>query len=189
MTLQTFTLGTFAQQGLAVGDFESIATTTVGAGGTATVTFSSIPSTYTHLQIRGLQRTSNTSGGNWTVNLRFNGDTGSNYTYHGLRGDGSSAIAYAGANQTISLSIISGDDANTSLGWGVGYTDILDYANTNKYKTVRTLTGFEENGSGMVELTSGLWLSTSAITSISLGAGSGNFLQYSHFALYGIKAA
>lgn len=186
-------LGTIAsstRQGQAVdlGAMFPLQVITVGAP-VSSVTFSNIPSTYTHLQIRGLQRTSNTSGGSWTVNLRFNGDTGSNYTYHGLRGDGSSAISYAGTNQTISLGIISGDSATTSLGWGVGYTDILDYANTNKFKTIRTLTGFDQNGSGMVELTSGLWRSTSAITSISLSSGSGNFLQYSQFALYGVKSA
>lgn len=182
-------IGIIASSGgaAAVGDYESIATVTVGSGGSSSVTFSSIPSTYKHLQIRGLQRTSNTSGTNWTVNVRFNADTGSNYAYHGLRGDGSSAIAYAGANQTIALGIISGDDANTALAWGVGYTDVLDYADTNKFKTIRTLTGFEENGSGMVELTSGLWRNTAAIDSITLGAGSGNFLQYSSFALYGVK--
>jgi len=168
------------------GDFEPIATTTLGTA-TATVTFSSIPATYKHLQIRMLARTSNTTGINWTGLIRFNSDTASNYTYHGLRGDGSSAISYAGTSQTSSLAVITGDDATSLLGWGVGVTDILDYANTNKYKTIRTLTGFEENGSGMVELTSGVWMSASAITSINIRVDTGTFNQYSQFALYGIK--
>ena len=169
------------------GDYESIATTTVGAGGTTPITFSSIPQTYKHLQIRILTRTTNTSGVNWIFPTRFNGDTGSNYTYHGLRGDGTSAVSYAGTSQTSTLTVNSGDDANSLLGWGVGVVDILDYANTNKHKTIRTLSGFEENGSGMVDLISGVWMSTSAITSISIAAGTGNFREYSSFALYGIK--
>jgi len=170
-----------------LGDFESIATTTVGSGGTTPITFSNIPQTYKHLQIRILARTTNTSGVNWIFPTRFNGDTGSNYTYHGLRGDGASAVSYAGTSQTSTLAVNSGDDANSLLGWGVGVVDILDYSNTNKHKTIRTLSGFEENGSGMVDLISGVWMSTSAITSISIAAGTGSFREYSSFALYGIK--
>ena len=169
--------------------YESIATVTVGSGGSATVTFSSIPATYTHLQLRGFHRTSNTSGTNWFALLRFNSDSGSNYTYHGLRGDGSTAISYAAASQTFTLAIDAGDDANTALGWGAGVVDILDYTNTNKYKTIRALTGFDENGSGFAELVSGLWTSTSAVSTITLTPGSGTFLQNSSFALYGIKDA
>ena len=169
--------------------YDSIATTTVGAGGTASITFSSIPSTYTHLQIRGFHRTSNTGSSNWHALIRFNSDTGNNYTWHGLRGDGSSAIAYNAASQVYGLAIISGDDANTALSWGAGVVDVLDYANTNKNKTIRTLTGFDENGQGMIELLSSLWMNTSAVTSITLFPPSGTFLQNSSFALYGIKGA
>ena len=68
--------------------------------------------------------------------------------------------------------------------------DVLDYANTNKFKTIRNLEGFDVNGSGgLVALTSGLYRSTSAITSIKLTPNAGNYAQYSHFALYGIKGA
>ena len=183
-------IGIIASSGGGVAtSYESIATTVVGSGGSSSITFSSIPSTYQHLQIRGFGRTSNTSGVNWTALSRFNSDSGNNYAYHGLRGDGSSAIAYAAASQSVGLTIITGDDSNTALGWGAGVVDILDYANTNKNKTVRTLAGFEENGSGMVELVSSLWMNTSAVTSITLSTSSGTFLQYSSFALYGIKGA
>ena len=183
-------VSTYTQSGVGgepdFGAFESITTTTLSTA-TASVTFSSIPATYKHLQIRILARTSNTTGTNWIGLIRFNGDTASNYTYHGLRGDGSSAISYAGVSQTTSLAVNTGDDANSLLGWGVGVTDILDYVNTNKYKTIRTLTGFEENGSGMVELTSGVWMSSSAITSINIRVDTGTFNVSSSFALYGIK--
>ena len=173
--------------GVAGGDYESIATVNVGSGGSSSITFSSIPSTYQHLQIRGFHRTSNTGSSNWHALIRFNSDSGNNYTYHGLRGDGTSAVAYAAASQSFGLSIISGDDANTALAWGGGIVDLLDYANINKNKTFRTSTGFEENGSGMVELLSGLWINTSAVTSITLYPSTGTFLQNSSFALYGIK--
>jgi hypothetical protein len=70
-----------------------------------------------------------------------------------------------------------------------GYViDILDYANTNKNKTIRSLAGSDANGSGTIWFGSIAWLSTSAITSLSFNIESGsNFTQYSSFALYGIK--
>ncbi len=82
------------------GAYDSIATTTVGSGGTASVTFSSISQTYTHLQIRWLMRSNRASGTNDGLQVRFNSDTGSNYSNHLLYGDGSGAYAAAGANTT-----------------------------------------------------------------------------------------
>ena len=161
--------------------FESIATVTVGSGGSSTVEFTSIGSTYSHLQVRVY---SMSSTANWNK-LQFNTDTGSNYTYHQLEGNGSSAVANAGTSQT-SIQYAYSYSTTNPLG---AVIDILDYANTNKYKTVRTLSGNDSNGSGNVQLMSGLWLSTNAITSIKFINTSGNFNQYSHFALYGIKAA
>jgi hypothetical protein len=169
------------------GAYESIGAVTVPSGGVASITFGLIPQTYSHLQIRGLHRSSNTGSSNWHALIRFNSDSGNNYTYHGLRGDGSSAIAYNAASQSFGLSIISGDDANTALSWGGGVVDILDYSSTNKNKTIRTFTGFEENGQGMVELLSSLWMNTAAVSTVTLSISSGTFLQNSSFALYGIK--
>jgi len=74
---------------------------------------------------------------------------------------------------------------STTSGFG-GVTDILDYASTNKNKTVRTLGGFDANGSGYVNLTSNLWSNTAAINTITINAV-GTFNQYSQFSLYGIK--
>lgn len=190
MTLQTFTLGTFAQQGVAAGDFDSIATVTVGSGGASSVTFNSIPSTYTHLQIRCLMRTTQTGDVTgaylyWT----YNSDTGSNYSWHVLKGDGSTVTA----SSLTSFTGLLGERFTTAFQaastFGAGVIDILDYTNTNKYKTNKTLAGWDSNGSGQVALNSGLWMSTSAITRIDLYPPANNFAQYSHFALYGIKAA
>jgi hypothetical protein len=178
------------------GDYESIATTTVGSGGVSSVTFSSIPATYKHLQVRWMARSSSTGTDRASVALSYNGDTGSNYVAHYLLGDGASAAsgnpAGSGAanNYTGGISCITAGLATASI-FGVGIIDILDYANTNKYKTSRSLTGQDQNSSnGRVQLVSGLWLSTSAITSITLQVNTeftSNFTQYSSFALYGIK--
>jgi hypothetical protein len=165
--------------------YYSIATQTVGSGGASSITFSSIPSTYTHLQIRALLKTSS-SAGSYIYPMRFNADSGSNYSNYYMRGNGSSVSATNGSSQA---SISFGDypnSTNTNM-FGVVIIDILDYANTNKYKTMRYLEGFDTNGSGQVNFGSSLWKSTSAISNISMADNYGNFAQYSSFALYGIK--
>lgn len=177
-------IGIIASSGVTGGDYESIATTTVGAGGVSSVTFSSIAGTYTHLQIRFLAKNSVTGD---SFSMRFNGDTAANYARHELSGFGSSANAYASTSQT--SMVIGFEGYATGSDFGVGVIDILDYTSTNKNKTVRSLTGYDANGGGGVGLISGLWFKTpEAITSITLNQGnSGNFQQYSSFALYGIK--
>jgi hypothetical protein len=174
--------------------YESIATVTVGSGGSSEVEFASIPSTYTHLQLRIIAKVTDTSNQGGYVGLRLNSDSStSNYTYHRLKGDGSSATAYGASTGTygvIVLERISSSHSNIATEeQGALITDILDYQNTNKYKTVRNLGGYDSNGTGERLLTSGLWLSTSAITNIKLLPGDGNIAQYSSFALYGIKGA
>lgn len=170
--------------------YESIATTTVGAGGASSVTFSSIPSTYTHLQIRGIAReTSGTEVENIKVN--FNSDTTANYSFHLLYGTGGAAFGY-GASSTsyMLLGSVIPTTASANI-FGPSVIDILDYTNTNKYKTVKALGGGDINStsSAQIALYSGNWRSTSAITSVSIAAQTGNFAQYSSFALYGIKVA
>ena len=173
-------LGTVASQvpaNLSASSFESIATVTVGSGGSTSITFSSIPSTYKHLQLRAFAPTGN------YMEIRFNGDTtGSNYRAHYLGGDGSST--YVGSNANNNYFPGAG-------GWSqpyVGILDILDYQNTNKYKTNRILEGYDPNGAGgEINVRSGLWMSTSAITSIVLSRSGASVGQYSSFALYGIK--
>ena len=160
------------------GSFDSIATITVGAGGSANETFSSIPQTYKHLQLRWFSRS---SGGAYNPIVRFNGDTGSTYSWHYLDGPGTTLGAGGGGSQT---SILMAGIAGTASTFAVGIMDILDYTNTNKYKTVRVSQGADYNGSGAVDLWSGTWQSNSAITSMYLGFSSA---QYSHYALYGIK--
>ena len=181
--------GIIASSGGAAGgatSYESIATVTVGSGGSSSISFSSIPSTYQHLQIRVLAR-ENVATQSDNLTIQFNSDTAGNYQSHYLYGTGSSAAA--GAETGSQTTLIAGRVAGTSSGsnvFGASIVDILDYKDTNKYKTVRTLTGVDANGSGIVMFESGAWRSTAAVSSITLATG-GTFVQYSSFALYGIK--
>jgi hypothetical protein len=174
-----------AQQGaLLANSYESIATTTVTSN-VADVTFSSIPSTYTHLQFRLITRT-NRGTAEDGFRITINGDTNtSNYRAHALYGDGSSTVAqsitglgWAGYYPTNSGSSI----------FGAGVMDFLDYANTNKAKIMKHLGGYDANGSGYIVFSSSLWTSTAAINSIKFTFDSASsFTQYSQLALYGIK--
>jgi hypothetical protein len=168
-----------------VGDYESIATVTVGAGGASSVDFTSIVGTYKHLQIRGISRI--TSGSYAQVLFTVNGAGGSSYSRHYLFGDGSTTAAAGTASTSSMFGGIQSGSSQTSGIFGALVTDILDYSNTNKNKTIRTLSGVDGNGSGYAWFSSGAYLSTTAITSISIVPESSTFVQYSSFALYGIK--
>ena len=173
---------------LVTGDYESIATVSVGSGGSSSIDFTSIPSTFQHLQIRGIVR-SNLSATAAGFIMRFNSDSGSNYATHNLLGDGASTQANAYTSNTyIYPSDYAPAASATASIFGTMVIDILDYANTNKYKTSRNLFGTDLNGSGHVGIVSGVWMNTNAITSVSLKFTTSNAVQYSHFALYGIKS-
>ena len=163
--------------------FFSIQTTTA-TGSTADVTFSNIPQTYTHLQLRMMikNHTANTNN----TRIQFNSDTSANYSWHELYGDGASAGS--GASSGASYMYLGNHPSNAvASAFAVYVVDILDYTNTNKFKTVKTLSGYDLNGSGVVGLRSGNWRSTSAISTIRIFPGGDSFAQYSSFALYGIK--
>lgn len=170
--------------------FDSIQTVSVGSGGSATISFTSIPSTYKHLKILGIGRTTVASVNADDVYLQFNNDTGANYTYHRVLGTSGTPTAY-GTSPTNQMTIASNafprGNSNASV-YGVFEADILDYTNANIYKTVRSTGGTTISGGG-IAITTGLWFgSTNAITTITITAeGSHTFAQYSHFALYGMK--
>ena len=173
--------------------YESIATVTVGSGGTSTISFTSISGNYKHLQIRAIARSNRNSSDGDFYSLRFNSDSGANYSAgHQLYGNGTSATSYfngASFNQ-IYIERIPALNSTASVFGGI-VLDILDYQNTNKNKTTRALLGFDNNSSspvGQIHFASGAWLNTSAVTRIDITSGTGsNFVQYSQFALYGIK--
>ena len=168
------------------GAYDSIATVT-SAGSAADITFSSIPATYTHLQIRGILRTNDTGDFN-NQGMRFNSDTGSNYKSHTLRGNGASVTTGVVVGATNFNDFMRAASNSLTAGiFSAVVLDILDYANTSKYKTFRALQGGDSNGAGVVGLNSGVWMSTTAINSITISPSGGTAIQYSSFALYGIK--
>jgi len=179
------------------GSFVSIATAT-GTGSSDTITFSSIPGTYQHLQIRFMGKsTDSATNTQYNYRLRFNSDTGSNYTRHMLNGDGSIAQATGASSVTEigpGFTPIPNSGASLTNMMGVGIIDIHDYTSTSKNKTVRVFTGTDLNRTtaptGQVILHSGLWFATpAAITSINLQLTVGSWTTSSTFALYGIKGA
>jgi hypothetical protein len=161
--------------------YTPIATTTLGSN-TASYTFSSIPGTYTDLV---LVINSGQASGGQSIYAQFNGDTGNNYSETAMWGDGSS----------VATSRISNGSAIRFVGRGVGgsaslidnsITSIMNYANTNTFKTVSN----RSNANAGVGASLGLWRSTAAITSIVLTGESGvNILSGSTLTLYGITAA
>lgn len=174
---------------LITNSYVSLATSTVGSGGSSSITFSSIPTTYTHLQIRSIGRIDQANTDD-NVYFRFNGDSGANYAGHYFFGTGANpAVGAAATGQTQGVACRTTGGSSGANMFGIGVCDILDYRNTNKNKTVRVLTGHDQNGSGLTFLMSTLWQNTSAVTSITLFTLAGNFTQYSQFALYGIKGA
>ena len=173
------------------GYFESIATIIVGSAGQSTISFSNIPQNYAHLQLRWFGKTDRAAGLN-SPYIRFNNISSSSYWWHGLYGDGATAYTEVsnGADTGVIIERFTGNTGATNI-FGAGVIDILDYTNTNKYKTVRSLAGADLNGSGQMTLSSGVWNSTNAITRIDFvqGYSATNFLQYTHIALYGIRGA
>lgn len=168
-----------------------IATATLATAGTAT--FFSIPQNFTHLQLRCFYRSSSTTAADGSI--YFNGDyTAGDYAYgsHNLSGDGASASSYSLGNTFNGLGIGKMAYAGaTSTGWSVAIIDILDYTNTNKYKTAKSISGWDNNGSGNVNLSSGVWLNTAAITQISIQNFTSPYSNVagSTFQLYGITTA
>jgi hypothetical protein len=156
------------------------------AEATATVTFSNIPQTYTHLQVRGILLNTSTQP---QMLMRFNSDSAGNYSRHQLEGNGSTATSGAASSTTSIIHFINGIESTTTAGSSF-VTDILDYRNTNKAKTIRSLAGTEKNGSGQVFLISGAWYKSplEAINTITLTTNTSTFAANSSFALYGIQA-
>lgn len=150
----------------------------------STVTFSSIPSTYKSLQVR-FNLVWSVANANGVPNIQFNGDTGSNYTYHVISNNGASTAAAGSITQPSILP--NGNYGAQGITYPeVGIIDVIDYTNTNKNKTTKALYGFNNNtATGGIAIGSGLWLSTAAITSLTIYATVGTFTGT--VSLYGIS--
>lgn len=161
----------------ATNSYESIQTITVGSGGSTSIAFTSIPSTFKHLQLRITQLTTGTAD----PRMRFNDDTTTgNYYMHSIYNSNPTVSTYNVNNQYIPYLY---NESSTYP--AVAVIDILDYANGNKYKTVRDLGGFDANGSGYIFYRSGVWFSSAAINKIDLH--NVTFNENTKVALYGIK--
>jgi hypothetical protein len=185
--MSLFPLGLLSQGGgAAAGAFELIATT-AGTGSSGTITFSSIPSTYKHLQIRATIKSNddNTIG---NLSMRMNGDTAGNYSSHFLQGYGT-GIWSSNATSASSIALrdyVAGSGTSNQYIHNAIIIDILDYGDTNKFKTIRALSGMSMVAP-QVSLITGNWRSTTAISSLTLNAALGSFITTSRFSLYGIK--
>jgi hypothetical protein len=167
------------------GAYDALSTVTVPSGGAASVTFSGIPSTYKHLQVRVLGRDTIESAGD--LRWQFNGDTALNYSFHELYANGSTASSFGyGGTGYGNLSNWASFLSQTNQ-FSAAILDITDYADTTKYKTGRVIGGRNNNGSGTIELASMSWRNTAAVSSIYFYLTAGNFAEYSQFTLYGVK--
>lgn len=163
--------------------FESIASAT-GTGSAGAITFSSIPSTYQSLQLRG-HFTTTVSG--QSPFLIFNNDTSTVYARHQIAATGFSQLVNAQISVGSMLPGAYNGSSNTQP--CVFIVDIENYANTTIAKVMRYFSGLDLNGaSSVVEFGSGLWANTNAITRMDVTC-TGSFTTSSTFALYGIKGA
>lgn len=166
----------------AMADYELISTVVVGAGGATSVTFSGLDTSataYKHLQVRAVALHS----ADQNAMMQFNGDTGSNYWWHMVQGNGTAASSF-GSNAT-QMQIGYGPNSTTIPTTSI--VDILDFKSTTKNKTIRTLTGCAYSGTWNVKLMSGSWSNTAAITSITMFEITGSYKAGSRFSLYGLK--
>lgn len=177
-------IGFFGGTKADTGSFDLLATTLLSTTATS-VTFD--VSTYAalgykHLQIRATGRNSGEDG---NLLIKFNSDTGSNYTRHALYGDGTGVYSNAGTSQTnIQIGAIT-LNSDTASNFGANVIDILDGFSSSKYKTIRSLSG--RTGNNQILLRSGAWMSTSAITSVTVLTNANNFVTGSRFSIYGVK--
>ena len=173
------------------GAYDALSTVTVPSGGVASITFAGIPNTYKHLQIRGLMRNNAGTSGLEFIRARINSDsTSGNYYAHYLYGSGSVTVGTATAGTTSGFNCgFSASNTNTADTFCVSIFDFLDYANTSKNKTMRSLTGADfNNSSGGLALFSGLWMNTAAISSIEISSSVGTgFVQNTTLSLYGVR--
>lgn len=172
--------------------YDALATYTVPAGGVSQIVFAGLPTggQYTHLQIRAMTRSSNSAPYSqiwFTIN-----DT-SSYFKHLILADGVNnppdSYGYTGQSYG-TLGYSAGNTALTNV-FGVAILDILDYANTSKYKTWRGLGGANNNSQASpdtyISILSGAYPSTNAVNKITFTPESGNFMQHTQISLYGVR--
>ncbi len=160
---------------------------------TASVTFDSL-SGYEHLQIRVSGRHNNAGGGGSSIYIRFNGDTGSNYSTQSMQGySGTNKNSDFYANQAFVYAggRISGPLTPDAENYGASIIDIPDYANANKNTALKQMSGLplDYSSGSYIWFGGSVWDNTAALTSILLYPPSGSFRRGTQISLYGIKSS
>ena len=182
--MSSWNMGLLGAVGVTLPSFELIQTVNVSSTQTS-VTFSNIPNTYRHLQLRFVMRDGSSFSDSNTY-MRLNGDTAANYANHNLWGTGASVVSGSGTSQNfINLGRIP-TTSHTSGVFSPNIVDILDYTSTSKNKTIRALSGINSSFTD-IQLRSGLWMNTAAITSITVLTSDSGPTTSSRFSLYGIR--
>lgn len=185
MPILGFIASSFAQN---TGAFDFIEKQTVVGSSTNIITFSTLPITYRHLQIRTMTRNNraSTNGPNW---LSFNGDTSTNYRAPYMYSNGDATSTGTGfSTSDPGIGITAAGNTASSYMFGVATVTIFDYRGST-YKSVVSVGGFnnQDTGDHLSAINNGIWLNTAAITSISFSAFTNPLIAGSVFALYGIK--
>ena len=173
--------------------YDLLQTTLITNNSTSSISFTSLGSfsAYKHLQLRGVIQTQRSSSTSDVGVLRFNGDTATNYTWHWLTGNGSTVASQGFATRAYARIEEVATNATAATAFTPIVIDILDFSNTSKNKTVRMFFGHSitPGGSRVMQLASSVWMSTSAITSLSLDftLSVNNYSAGSRLSLYGIK--
>jgi hypothetical protein len=166
--------------------YTPIATTTISGSSTTSTTFSSISSSYTDLFLV-------CSAGNTTTStnmlIRFNSDSGSNYSQITLSGTGATAASNRYSSVTAIYVIERFEMTSASNTYSTSNINIQNYSNATTYKTTLSRSSTVNSGAAGTDVTVGLWRSTSAITSVTVLVNAGAFSSGSTFTLYGIAAA
>jgi len=188
-------LGILNSQAAAAGGapaYEHLATTTLSSNASS-ITLSGLDSytDYKHLQLRAVWQSTATGTSEGYGKFRFNSDTGSNYAWHNLQGNQSSFATDGGWNQDGIFNYFSTGQSTTPQdgSFAIFTMDILDFANTNRYKTMKMLTGTTQYFpyAPYIRLYSGYWASNNAITSISFTPLIGQITSKTRWSLYGIR--
>lgn len=165
-------------------NYSSIATVPVTSS-VSTITFNNIPQNYKNLQIRYIARMEGTGD---QIRCQFNLDTSASYSRSEFSGNGTSAYGANSINVgSIDILGFATGSQHTANIFGIGIVDIIGYNNVSTFKSTKSVTGYDVNGSGLSSIFGGNWRSFSPISTITLFCQSGNFAPNSHIALYGIS--
>ena len=177
-------LGILAASGDDFVDAYELIATAFGTGSSGTITFDSIPQDYKHLQIRYTAKNTSSSV---RILIRMNGISSGVYIRHTLKGDLSSAESSSSTASRTEIemfeSMTTSSNANVAAS---GIIDLVDYSSTSKNTTLRALYGIIDSQLG-INLLSGLYNQTTAVSSLSLLSSANNFATMSRFSLYGIR--